>query len=164
MTRGNRGLGCSLVRIIYEGCCWNRGCLTQARRARDWREKRTGRGIRHASLGPRAGRAHSAFCDETADTPRGREEFEVRSSRFPGPRTPIAPVSQRGLECGLGRQTLHGPSYQKMPKNQRTISNVNGTPSSQRMNAFPMVAPFFPAGLTTRIRKYALVDSVPLGD
>jgi len=121
--------------------------------------------IRHASLGLRACRAHSAFRDEPPTRHAEREEFEVRSSRLPEPRTPTRAGLATRLRIMWARPaTIHGPSYQKMPKNQRTISNVNGTPSSQRMNAFPMVAPFFPAGLTTRIRKYALVDSVPLGD
>ena len=31
-------------------------------------------------------------------------------------------------------------SYRRIPKTQRTTSTVNGTPSSQRMNPFPMMA------------------------
>jgi len=42
-------------------------------------------------------------------------------------------------------QALQAPSYRRIPKNQRTTSNVNGTPSSQRINPFPMMeSPFLP--------------------
>ena len=33
--------------------------------------------------------------------------------------------------------------YRKTPKSQRMISNENGTPSSHRINAFPMMTPSF---------------------
>ena len=37
-------------------------------------------------------------------------------------------------------------SYRRIPTTQRTRSKVNGTPSNQRMNAFPIMASLFPAG------------------
>ena len=36
-------------------------------------------------------------------------------------------------------QAMHPSSYRKTPRSQRITSSVNGTPSSQRMNAFPML-------------------------
>src|SRR6185295_3063128 len=35
---------------------------------------------------------------------------------------------------------FRGPSHRRIPTTQRTSSTVNGTPSNQRMNAFPMMA------------------------
>jgi hypothetical protein len=45
----------------------------------------------------------------------------------------------------LDPQTFHAPAYRRKPNIQRTRTNVNGTPSSQRMNPFPMMnLPFLP--------------------
>jgi len=54
--------------------------------------------------------------------------------------------SSSAIRLPRGQQALHAPSYRRTPKNQRTTSKVNGTPSSQRINPFPMLASPFLAG------------------
>ena len=57
-------------------------------------------------------------------------------------------AAQHVMVRSAGSQCLHGSAYRRIPTTQRTRSTVNGTPSNQRMNAFPMMAPFLFIWLT----------------
>ena len=62
------------------------------------------------------------------------------------------PMKRHRRQCSFSRLTisstdvasLHGPNYRRIPTTQRIRSTVNGTPSNQRMNAFPMTASLSP--------------------
>ena len=47
--------------------------------------------------------------------------------------------SRKRVRTAGSLPSTHRSAYRNIPKSQRTASRVNGTPSSQRINAFPML-------------------------
>jgi hypothetical protein len=104
----------------------------------------------HSACHPSSGLEHDVAAlrrqnaSTTAEEPR--MVLTQKNRRTIGKRE----IAWRRGQCLFSRLTissisvasLHGPHQRRIPTIQRRRSTVNGTPSNQRMNAFPMMAPF----------------------
>src|SRR5580765_1066352 len=72
----------------------------------------------------------------------------------------LSPLSD--INISWGQQAIHAPFYRRIPKAQRTTINVNGTPSSQRMNPFPMM-PSLSLPINNLDHEHSLTDPTPSG-